>query len=560
LSQPAESDCFTNPYKFRIESLPFSEISGQSSLFLNYQTDPQSLRDFIPGALKGHASLTDRIGSIIAGYEIDRDRLADSLLRQNIDLGSGQKSIENISKLRQQDCVAIVTGQQVGLFSGPLYTIYKALSAIKLAECLTKRGFNVVPVFWMATEDHDFKEISRTSVTGRDGRLKEFSVSSPESESHFSVGRMTIGDDVSEAIESLFLELPATEFSKGIEEALRSTWKPGENFGRAFARFLNWVLGDRGLVFICPLEAEIKKLSAPIYRRAIENASALTSRAIDRSHRLVQSGSHAQVHISEDYFPLFIEEESGARTALRRKDDGTLVTREGMSTLDERELLQIADDHPERLSPGVLLRPVVQDFLFPTLAYFAGAAEIAYFAQGSGAYEILGRVAPTVYHRQSFSLIEPRHAKTFDQFNISLKSLFEGKDVLAPRIVESILNSDVAGTFDSVESEVLRQLEILESKLSEVDPTLTENLEVRRRKIEYHIGTLRRKFHQAQLRKDDAMRRRLDELFDAVLPDHHLQERTLNVCSLLNRYGSSICDWIFEAIDLDDPDHRILYL
>ena len=560
MGQQVESDCFTNPHKFRIESLPFSEISGQSSLFLNYQTDPHGLRDFIPGALKGHTTLNDRIDSVLAGYEVDRDRLAESLLKQNIDLESGPKSIENIAKLRQADCVAVVTGQQVGLFSGPLYTIYKALSAIKLAECLTNRGFNAVPVFWMATEDHDFKEISKTSVTGRDGRLKDFSVSSPESESHFSVGRMTIGDDIVGTIESLLLELPATEFSKEIEEALRRTWKPGENFGRAFARFLNWVLGDRGLVFLCPLEDEIKKLSAPIYRKAIENASELTNAAIERSQRLVQSGKHAQVHISEDYFPLFIEEQNGARTALRRRGDGVLITREGKSTLDEKELLQIADDHPEKLSPGVLLRPVVQDFLLPTLAYFAGAAEIAYFAQGSGAYEILGRVAPTVYHRQSFSLVEPRHAKTFDQLDLSLKSLFEGKDILSPRIVESILNSDVAETFDSVESEVLRQLEILETKLSEVDPTLTENLEMRRRKIEYHIGALRRKFHQAQLRKDDAMRKRLDDLFDAVLPNHHLQERTLNICSPLNRYGRSICDWIFEAIDLDDPDHRILYL
>jgi bacillithiol biosynthesis cysteine-adding enzyme BshC len=510
--------------------------------------------------MPGHATLSDRIESVLSGYESSRDRLADALLIQNKDVGSGSKAIENIGKLRESDCVAVVTGQQVGLFTGPLYTIYKALSAIRLAECLSNRNHKAVPVFWMATEDHDFREISKTAVIGRDGRLHEFSVSSDESEMKMSVGRMRIGKDIGGTIDQMLLELPATEFSQELEDVLRRTWTPGENFGRAFARLLNWLIGDRGLIFMCPLDSEIKKLSGPIYRRAIENSLEITSSAIERSNRLVQSGYHAQVHVSEDYFPLFLEESSGVRTALRRRKEGGFLTREGQEVLQESELIRISEEEPERLSPGVLMRPVVQDYLLPTVAYFAGAAEIAYFAQGSGAYGILGRTAPTVYHRQSFTLVEPRQAKTFDQFEISLEALFEGNDTLSPRIVESILNSDVADSFDSVEREITRQLEILEAKLSAVDPTLTENLEMRRRKIEYHLGVLRRKFHQAQLRKDDAAKRRLEDLFDSVLPHQHLQERTLNVCWLANRYGRSICDWIYEAVDLDDPDHRILYL
>lgn len=560
LGQTTESHCFTNPYKFRIESLPFSRISSQTRFFLDYQSDPESLLRFLPGALKGHATLSDRIKPILERYEVDRNKLADALLAQNRDLESGPKALENIAKLRDKDCVAVVTGQQVGLFTGPLYTVYKALSAIKLAECLSNRGFKAVPIFWMATEDHDFEEISKTSVIGRDGRLRGFTVSSPESELHASVGRMTIGGDVSKTIEELMMELPATEFSKEIEEALRRTWKPGENFGRAFARLLNWMIGDRGLVFMCPLDPEIKKLSGPIYRKAIENAKQLTDLAIKRSAELVEKGYHAQVHVSEDYFPLFYETESGTRTALRRSADGGFVTREGNVAFQEADLFRIAERDPERLSPGALLRSIVQDYLLPTVAYFAGAAEIAYFAQGSGAYELLGRTAPTVYHRQSLTLIEPRHAKTFDQFGLTLEGLFEGVETVSPRIVESILNSDVASTFDSVEREVMGQLDVLNSKLAGVDPTLTENLEMRRRKIEYHLKALRHKFHQAQLRKDDAARKRIEALFDSVLPGDHLQERTLNICSVVNRYGRSVCEWIYEAIDLDDSEHRILYL
>jgi bacillithiol synthase len=560
VGQRAESHCFTNPYEFRIESLPFSEISGQSAFFLDYQKSPTKLREFIPGVMDGHAMLGNRIEEIVSAYEVDRDVLADALLKQNQDFQSGAKAIENIAKLRDPDCVAVVTGQQVGLFTGPLYTIFKALSAVRLADCLSKRGHKAVPIFWMATEDHDFKEIAKTAVVGRDGRLRELSVSSEQSEQRLSVGRMTIGDDIGESIKQMLIELPATEFSSELEAVLSGSWTPGENFGRAFTRLLNWIIGDRGLIFICPLDPEIKRLSVPVYKKAIEKSSEITNDAIERSERLVKSGYHAQVHVSEDYFPLFLEEKNGARSALRRNPEGGFVSRESQTVHDDAELLRIAGQEPERLSPGVLLRPVVQDYLLPTIAYFAGAAEIAYFAQGSGAYGIMERPAPTVYHRQSFTLVEARHAKTFKQFDISLGTLFEGTGVLSPRIVEAILNADVANTFDSVESEILRQLEILERSLAEVDPSLTENLEMRRRKIEYHIGVLRRKFHQAQLRKDVAVRKRLDDLFDSVLPNQHLQERSLNICTFVNRYGRAICDWVYEAIDLDDPDHRILYL
>lgn len=560
MGQKAESHCFTNPYEFRIESLPFSRISGQSRFFLDYQSNPETLRQFIPGALKGHATLSDNAGPILERYEVDRGRLADSLFKQNSDLESGPRALANIEMLRESDCVAVVAGQQVGLFTGPLYTVYKALSAIKLAECLSNRGVKAVPVFWMATEDHDFKEISKTSVIGKDGSLHDLFVSSLESDVQLSVGRMSIGGDIAKTIDELLLELPVTEFSKEIDEVLRRTWKPGENFGRAFARFLNWVLGDRGLVFICPLDPEIKKLSAPIYKRAILKSSELTNLAIERSRLLADSGYHTQVHVSDDYFPLFLESEGGARTAIRRRSEGDFVTREGDLVLSGADLEEIADRNPERLSPGVLLRPVVQDYLLPTIAYFAGAAEIAYFAQGSGAYRILGRPEPAVYHRQSMTIVERRHAKTLDRFGMDLASLFEGRETVSPKIVESILNAEVAVMFDSVDREIMRQLDLLNEKLLGLDPTLTENLEMRRRKISYHVNALRHKFHQAQLRKDDAVRRRIDGLFDSILPHNHLQERTINICSLVNKYGRSVCDWIYEAIDLDDPDHRVLYL
>jgi uncharacterized protein YllA (UPF0747 family) len=224
------------------------------------------------------------------------------------------------------------------------------------------------------------------------------------------------------------------------------------------------------------------------------------------------------------------------------------------------ELAEIAESEPSRFSPSVVLRSVVQDYLLPTVCYFGGAAEIAYFAQSGEVYRILNRPQTTILHRQSFTVIEPKHARTLEKYGLELKDLFTGLENLHPQIVEKYLNSETARLFTEAEQKINVELNRLDQNLSTIEPTLADNLATRRRKILYHVAALRNKFHRAEISRDEVTRRRLETMFASVLPHKHLQERTLNVSNFLDRYGLYFIDWIYEAIDLDDKGHRIIYL
>jgi uncharacterized protein YllA (UPF0747 family) len=228
--------------------------------------------------------------------------------------------------------------------------------------------------------------------------------------------------------------------------------------------------------------------------------------------------------------------------------------------LHRDELLDLAQNDPRRLSPGVMLRPVVQDFLLPTLCYFGGGAEIAYFAQNSEAYRVLDRPVTPILHRQSFTVVEPRESRNLERFGWELTSLFRGMDPAILDAAEREISPDVAKLFADVEERVNTELDRLGQRLSGTDPTIAASLAKRRRKILYHIKTLREMTLRSEVQKDETMRRRIDNLFDALLPHGALQERELNVVTFLNKYGPGFIDWIYDAVDLSDKDHRIIKL
>jgi len=212
------------------------------------------------------------------------------------------------------------------------------------------------------------------------------------------------------------------------------------------------------------------------------------------------------------------------------------------------------------LSPNALLRPVMQDYLLPTLVYFGGAAEIAYFAQNSAIYEILNRPATPIRHRASFTVVQRKHHRTLEKYELEFAELFAGKDEISARIVEKFISNKTAETFADVEEIINAQLHRLDKSLSEIESTLSENLANRRKKIIWHIAALRKKYHLAEIQKNEIVGRRLENLFVALLPNNALQERTLNVVTFLNLFGTNFIDWIYEAIETDEKGHRILYL
>jgi bacillithiol synthase len=559
VSQEVARQAHSGDTTLTLESLPFSDIPGQSRLFLDYLERPLELREFYPGAVGAFEDLAARADEVLTNHAADRDAVADVLAAINTKLGAPAAVFDNIELLRKPDSVAVVTGQQAGLFTGPLYAIYKALSAVAAAERLRSLGVIAVPVFWVADEDHDFEEVSHTFVAGRDGNLDRIDVDPRRETEGLPVGSITLDDSVVGAIDRLFNALPQTVYTDELRSDIEKAWQPGTGFGDAFATQLLRLLGRFGLVVLSPMDLQLKSLSAPIYVEAVRRSAEVESALIGRSALLTERGYTPQVLIDEGYFPLFYHTEEGSRVALKRGGD-LIRTKDGSHKFTIDQLTEIAEREPGRFSPNVMLRAVVQDYLLPTICYFGGGAEVAYFAQMSETYRVLGRTPSTILHRQSFTVVEDRHHRAMVKIGLGLDDLFAGRDAVLPKVVDDGSGRDIARLMADVEERINMELARLDHSFSEFDVTLAANLATRRRKIIYHIGVLRDKFRRSVAAKDETLRRRLDGLFGVVAPEGGLQERSLNVNYFLNRYGPNFIDWLYESIDIDDRGHRIINL
>jgi bacillithiol biosynthesis cysteine-adding enzyme BshC len=473
---------------------------------------------------------------------------------------AGPVTRKNIELLRDTDCLAAVSGQQAGLFTGPLYTIYKALSAVKLAGCLTQRNTKTVPVFWIATEDHDFPEVAKAEFIGRDCRLAQVEVSPELHREGQPVGRVVINDSINTVVTQLLELLPISEFTPDLEAILRDSWQPDRSYGEAFARMMTALLGSHGLIFLDPLDPRLKKLAAPLYASAATHAHEIATAIEARSQRLVETGYHAQVTPSENSFPLFLHDASGARHALVRTADGKYITKNGDEAHSADELAQLALAEPERFSPNVTLRAVVQDYLLPTITYYGGAAEIAYFAQTAEVYRVLERPATPILPRASLTMIESHTGRVLERYGLGLADLFAGAENVLARVVEEHLGADTAKTFGATEESVNSELDKLREQLRTIDPTLADALETGRRKINYQLEGLRTRFHRAQMTRDEAAHRQLQRAFDQLYPNKDLQERHINITSLLARHGRYVVEWIYNAINIGSNEHQIVYL
>lgn len=557
-----ESACYSTPEEagLRIETVPFSKIPQQSQLFLDYLKDPLALRKFYPSAVRFHHELPARVPEVLSNYKTDRNVLCDALKDMNERWGAAEKTLGNIELLRDEDSVAVVSGQQAGLFTGPLYTIYKAISAVKLAGCLTQRNTKAVPVFWIATEDHDFPEVASAEIIARDCRLSSVAAQADLHTEGLPVGRVRLDENTSSLLDQLFELLPASEFTDDLQTLLRQSWQAGLGFGDAFARLLTGLIGNYGLVLLDPMDVRLKQLAAPLYSQSACRAQEIAEAIEARSKELESSGYHAQVTPSPNSFPLFIHDESGARHAMTRTEDGRYRAKDGDESYTCEELSEMALAQPERFSPNVTLRAVVQDYLLPTIAYYGGSAEVAYFAQTTEVYRILGRPATPILPRSSLTMIEPHTGRTLERYGLSFVDLFDGPEAVMARVVEEYLGTETASRFGQAEQTVNRELDELSEKLREVDPTLADALETGRRKINYQLDGLRTRFHRAQMARDEAAQRQIERAFDQLYPQKALQERHVNITSLLARHGHYVIDWIFSAVNLESNDHQLVYL
>ena len=557
-----EAACYSTPEEsgLRVETLAFERIPHQSRLFLDYLKDPLALKRFYPSAVRFHHELPQRVPEVLASYRVDRNKVCDALAAMNERWGADAATLDNIRLLRESDCIAVVSGQQAGLFTGPLYTIYKALSAVKLAGCLRQRNTKAVPVFWIASEDHDFAEVAKAEFIGRDCQLKRVDVSTGlHSEAH-PVGQVVLDQSIDGVVDQLFELLPNSEFAADMKALVKNAWQPGRRYAESFAMMMTSLLGRHGLIFLDPLDKELKRLAAPLYSEAARRAPEIAAAVEQRSSELESSGYHAQVLASANSFPLFLHDEQGGRHAVVRVESGKYKTRDIEREYTAEELATMAHETPERFSPNVTLRAVVQDYLLPTIAYYGGAAEIAYFAQTAEVYRVLERPPTPILPRSSLTMIERHTGRVLEKYGLSLADFLEGLEVVMKRVVEEHLSSDTAELFSNAEQNVNHELDRLRQELESIDPTLASALDTGRKKINYQLDGLRTRFVRAEMTRDEAAHRQLQRAFDQLYPNKDLQERHINVTSLLARHGTYVIEWIFNAINLGSEEHQVVYL
>jgi bacillithiol biosynthesis cysteine-adding enzyme BshC len=490
---------------------------------------------FDPGAYTTAASQID--------FPDDRRAALVSALRvQNGDS-------ELLTRLARPGTVAVVTGQQVGLFSGPAYTIYKALTAVKVASDLTSRGIPAVPIFWLATEDHDFAEINQCWTFDAAHQPIELAVRDYDASAVAGrpVGEVAIAKYPIEALRRSLESFPfGAELSGLVEQAYGS----GATFGAAFGRLLRHLLPGYGLLHIDPMLPAIRELAAPSIRAALSHAPELTRDLLQRNQELIAAGYHAQVHV-EDHTSLVFLLEGGRRIALKRKNGEYSANGQRYSTA---ELM----DRAASLSPNALLRPVAQDSILPTAAYIGGPAELAYLAQSQVIYRrILGRM-PVALPRSGFTLFDQRSDKLMRRYRLRLPDFFHGPEQLREQVAAELIPPSVARVMSDAKTSTAAALERLSSALAGFDPTLVAALESNRRKIHYQMSKIDRKIGREAMRRDERASRDASYLCNLIYPNKHLQERLYSIVPFLAKHGLDLVDRIYENIQLDCPDHRLL--
>jgi bacillithiol biosynthesis cysteine-adding enzyme BshC len=539
--------------------LPFGQIPHTSRLFLDLLAYSPNVRPFYPHSPQFGEWLSQEAGAL--QYDAARrERVSAILQHQNAGWDASSQTLKNIDRLRN-GAAAVVTGQQVGLFGGPMFAIYKALTAVKLAEEATAAGVDAVPIFWLATYDHDLAEVNQVSIPGPDGVPHTLSTSS-RSVAGAPVSDVRLGEEILPVVEEAVALLGDSEVS----QMLRESYRPGESLGTAFARFYARLFRAWGVILLDASDAELHRVAAPIYRAAIERAEDLDAALLARGQALQKAGYDQQVKVTPSSVLLFTLRD-GARTAIHRQSNGSNEAAEfiiggeaGAEKLSAGELLDRIDEAPEKFSPNVLLRPVVQDYLLPTLAYAGGAAEAAYFAQVGAVYEILlGRVTPIV-PRFSATLIEPKVQRWLRQHGITVADAFQGPDALRQKLAAHTLPEGVQKAFEGVQESIEQSLAHLRKTLEELDPTLVGASETAGSKMNYQLDRLRQLAAAAELRRSEVIGRHAEMLSQKLYPNGELQERGIAGVYFVARHGTELLQGIYDTMRTDCQDHQILEL
>lgn len=465
------------------------------------------------------------------------------------------RAAERLARLVDEGGVLVTTGQQAGLFGGPLFTVHKALSAVRLAEALEGvLGRPALPLFWVASDDHDWDEVRRTAVLDVDNRLRRLELPASPDGASPPMSRRPLGEDVEPTLAQLRGALPDTDFSGELLEALRRAYRPERTVAAAFADLLVDLLAPFDVLLVDSAHPRVKELAVPVLLRELEGSEAHEERLRRQTERLRAAGYHAQVPILPGATNVFLDEEEGGRERLIR-EDGRLVLRRSGRPRAAGDVLARVEREPERFSPNVLLRPVVETAIFPTVAYVAGPGELSYFAQIGCLFRDHGFQPPLVFPRFSVTLIEGKVRKVLDKFDLPPEELAHPMHEVAGRILRDDLPEPVREAVGGLRRSIGEGYGRLESAARGIDPTLKGPIGSARGAAFHELEQVERKIvHHLKVRREVELEQ-LEKAAANLFPEGQPQERILNPFQYLVRYGRGLLAEVATRLEvrLDRP-------
>jgi len=536
-------------------ALPMKDLPRLPRLVHDYFYAYGKVGEFYGGDFRDPAAF-ERQTERARARSLPRESLAEVLAGQNQSYGCGPRTLGQIQKIaRDQTCV-VVTGQQVGLFSGPLYTIYKALTAVKLAEDLSRRGLgSFVPVFWLASDDHDLAEIDHIVLLDQNDQLTEVRCRMPSNEARIPASQVPLPPAVTDCLRQVEDFTRDSEFKAEVINHLADAYRPGRSLVEAFARWMTRLFASSGLIFMDPSHPSFRALGKEIFYREIAEDSPSTREALAASEKLRRAGYDESIHLHEGILNVFYT--GPGRRTIQRTATGFEV-KDPPQVFRKEEFLALAAEKPLLFSPNVLLRPLYQDALLPTVAYVGGPGEIAYFGQLKGVYDRFGLPMPVVYPRKTVTIVEKKIDRILRKYDLTISDIWERADQLVPEAAKAAIPGSLDAALRLGLSHVDEDLESLRREVAAFEPTLMNSVGLAQGKMRQHWGFLEKKILQAAKKRNEIAVRQLRQAIDHLYPGRNVQERVFNIVPYLIKYGPAFLDQLDRGLEIGEVDHQIM--
>lgn len=535
----------------------FADLPNQHQLYIDYLYNFERVKKYYKYSFRDKEEFI-KLFKKRSELQIEKRKQISEIIRHQYSPKEiSGKTSENISLLNEKNTLAVVTGQQLGILGGPLYTFYKIVTAIKLCNSLNERydEFSFVPVFWLEGDDHDFEEVKSINIIDENNNLKKISYedSIPEEENKGSVGFLKLTANINRFFDELNGELRDTEFKNDLISKLKSFYSEGKTFKDAFRDLLFWMFDNYGLIIFDPQDAEVKEMLKPIFKKEITDFRAHSEKLVNISANLEEE-YHAQVKVRA--INLFYHTDEGRYLIEPVENEFRLKRKRKKFLFDE--LIDLIEKEPARFSPNVLLRPVVQDYLLPTAFYIGGPSEISYFAQVMPLYNLYQIEPPIIFPRASATLIEKSVSSILEKYNLTMTDVFIESDKLKDKIIETIYPNSLDEIFNRTSTEIELIFDKLKEQLFEFDKTIADASTKYRQKANYYLEELKGKALDAQKKKHEVTLRQIDKVSASIYPHANFQERELNFIYFAYRYGNDLIAKIFDELSINKFEHQFI--